>query len=112
MQADRNLYTRATLPGWDGHPVGTAPHALVPHYYHAIAAIDPAFRQPYGHNWFLGVERQLPSHMVLELSLIGSAGFCVKPRTIRHNFVAANLMLKSPQGARQSILGLSTRGIP
>jgi hypothetical protein len=40
----------------------------------AIAAIDPGFNNPYGHNWFLGVQRQLPGQLVAEASWIGSAG--------------------------------------
>jgi hypothetical protein len=40
----------------------------------AIEAIDPGYRQPYGHNWFLGFQRQLPGRTVLEVSWIGSAG--------------------------------------
>jgi hypothetical protein len=45
-QADRNIYARATLEGWDGAPVGTAPHALFPYYYHAIVSIDPDVKKP------------------------------------------------------------------
>jgi RNA polymerase sigma factor (sigma-70 family) len=41
VQADQNLYTRATPPNWNGHPIGTVPHALFPYHYHAIFAIDP-----------------------------------------------------------------------
>ena len=40
----------------------------------AISAIDPGFNNPYAHNWFLGVQRQLPGQMVVEASWIGSAG--------------------------------------
>jgi hypothetical protein len=40
----------------------------------AIEAIDPGYHQPYGHNWFLGVQRELPAHTVLEVSWVGSAG--------------------------------------
>ena len=40
----------------------------------AIAAIDPGFNNPYAHNWFLGVQRQLPGQLVAEVSWIGSAG--------------------------------------
>jgi hypothetical protein len=40
----------------------------------AIEAIDPGYRQPYGHNWFLGLQRQLLGRTVLEVSWIGSAG--------------------------------------
>jgi hypothetical protein len=40
----------------------------------AIAAIDENFKNPYAHNWFLGVQRQLPLGMVAEVSWIGSAG--------------------------------------
>jgi RNA polymerase sigma factor (sigma-70 family) len=46
VQADRNTYTRATLEGWDGAPVEAAPHALFPHYDHAIAPIDPNEKKP------------------------------------------------------------------
>src|SRR5262249_53974719 len=45
-QADRNNYARATLPGWDGAPVEAVPHALFPHYYHAIVSIDPDEKKP------------------------------------------------------------------
>jgi hypothetical protein len=40
----------------------------------AISAIDPGFKNPYGHNWFLGVQRALPGQLVAEVSWIGSAG--------------------------------------
>jgi carboxypeptidase family protein len=40
----------------------------------AIAAIDPAFNNPYGQNWFLGMQRALPGQLVAEISWIGSAG--------------------------------------
>jgi hypothetical protein len=40
----------------------------------AIAAIDPGFNNPYAHNWFLGVQRQLPGQLVAEVSWVGSAG--------------------------------------
>jgi hypothetical protein len=40
----------------------------------AIAAVDQGFNNPYGHNWFLGVQRQLPGQVVAEVSWIGSAG--------------------------------------
>jgi hypothetical protein len=40
----------------------------------AIEAIDQNFTQPYAQNWFLGVERQLPGGVVVEVSYIGSAG--------------------------------------
>ena len=40
----------------------------------AIAAIDQGFNNPYAHNWFLGVQRQLPGQLVAEVSWIGSAG--------------------------------------
>jgi hypothetical protein len=39
--ADRNVFTRATLKGWDGGPVDAVPHGLFPHNYHAIAEINP-----------------------------------------------------------------------
>lgn len=40
----------------------------------AIAAIDDNFKNPYTHNWFLGVQHQLPAQLVAEVSWIGSAG--------------------------------------
>ena len=40
----------------------------------AISAIDPGFNNPYAHNWFLGVQRQLPGQLVAEVSWVGSAG--------------------------------------
>jgi RNA polymerase sigma factor (sigma-70 family) len=46
VRADRNVYTRATLKGWDGAPLETAPHGLFPYYYHAIVPIDPDEKKP------------------------------------------------------------------
>jgi hypothetical protein len=63
-----------------GYPVdpslklGLDPHNGINGVRVAIAAVDPGFRQPYGHNWFLGVQHQLPGRTVLELSWVGSAG--------------------------------------
>jgi hypothetical protein len=39
-----------------------------------IMALDPHFNNPYAHNWFLGVQRQLPGRVVAEVSWVGSAG--------------------------------------
>jgi len=40
----------------------------------AIEAIDDNIRQPYTHNWFLGVQRGLPGQLVIEVNWVGSAG--------------------------------------
>jgi hypothetical protein len=40
----------------------------------SLSAVNPNFRQPYIHNWFLSVQRSLPGRMVLEASYLGSSG--------------------------------------
>jgi hypothetical protein len=40
----------------------------------AISAVSDDFNNPYAHNWFLGVQRELPGQLVAEVSYIGSAG--------------------------------------
>jgi RNA polymerase sigma factor (sigma-70 family) len=46
VQADRNLYTRASVAGWDGAPLAASPRALFPYHYHAINPIDPDEKKP------------------------------------------------------------------
>ena len=38
-----------------------------------VHTIDPNVRSPYTYNWFLGVQRQLASNLVVEFSYLGSA---------------------------------------
>jgi hypothetical protein len=40
----------------------------------AILATDPNFRQAYTHNWFFGLQRELPGQIVIEMDYTGSAG--------------------------------------
>jgi len=40
----------------------------------AVVSVDPGFRNPTAHDWFLGYQRALPSRMVLEIGLLGTAG--------------------------------------
>ncbi len=39
-----------------------------------VQAADPNMRTPYVHNWFFGLQRQLPGRVVAEMNYIGSAG--------------------------------------
>jgi hypothetical protein len=39
-----------------------------------LRVIDPKAETPYTYNWFLGVQRELPAHFVVEVNYIGSAG--------------------------------------
>lgn len=40
----------------------------------AVRVVDPNFKQPYTHNWFLGVQQQFAGGIVVEVSYMGSAG--------------------------------------
>lgn len=40
----------------------------------AVVSVDPGFRTPTAHDWFLGYQRALPAKMVLEIGLLGTAG--------------------------------------
>lgn len=40
----------------------------------AVLATDPNLKQAYTHNWFLGVQREVPWHVVFEADYTGSAG--------------------------------------
>lgn len=40
----------------------------------ALAVLDPNFRDPYIHNWTIGVQHSLTSNMALDLSYVGSHG--------------------------------------
>ena len=40
----------------------------------ALRVVDPAIVSPTYHNWFAGVQRQLPWHLVAEFNYSGSAG--------------------------------------
>lgn len=40
----------------------------------AILATDPNLKQAYTHNWFFGVQRELPGKIVVEVDYTGSAG--------------------------------------
>ena len=39
-----------------------------------ITAVDPNLKMPYAHNWFLGVQRNLVSGIVIDANYLGSAG--------------------------------------
>lgn len=39
-----------------------------------VVGVDPSFRNPYSHDWFVGIQRALPSQIVIEASYFGSAG--------------------------------------
>jgi len=40
----------------------------------ALTTVDPDLRNPYTHNWFLGVQRDIGWNVVAELNYIGSSG--------------------------------------
>jgi hypothetical protein len=40
----------------------------------AITAVDPDLKMPYAHNWFLGIQRNLLSGIVVDANYLGSAG--------------------------------------
>ena len=40
----------------------------------AITAVDPNLKMPYAHNWFLGVQKNLVSGIVIDANYLGSAG--------------------------------------
>jgi hypothetical protein len=39
-----------------------------------LRVIDPEIDTPYVYNWFLGAQRQLPAHFMVEVNYIGTAG--------------------------------------
>jgi len=39
-----------------------------------ITAVDPNLKMPYAHNWFVGVQRNLVSGIVIDANYLGSAG--------------------------------------
>jgi Carboxypeptidase regulatory-like domain/TonB dependent receptor len=39
-----------------------------------VQAVDPNLRSPYVHNWFLGVQRELASDIVVDVNYLASAG--------------------------------------
>jgi len=39
-----------------------------------ITAVDPNLKMPYAHNWFLGIQRNLGSGIVIDANYLGSAG--------------------------------------
>jgi hypothetical protein len=40
----------------------------------ALTVVDPDLKSPYTHNWFAGVQREIPLGIVAELNYLGSAG--------------------------------------
>jgi hypothetical protein len=40
----------------------------------ALTVVDPDLESPYTHNWFAGVQREIPLGIVAELNYLGSAG--------------------------------------
>ena len=40
----------------------------------ALTVVDPDLRSPYTHNWFAGVQREIPLGVVAEVNYLGSAG--------------------------------------
>src|ERR1700738_30428 len=39
-----------------------------------VAAVNPNLSVPYVHNWFFGIQRELPGRLVAEINYTGSAG--------------------------------------
>ncbi|MGA2329146.1 MAG: carboxypeptidase regulatory-like domain-containing protein [Bryobacteraceae bacterium] len=40
----------------------------------SVSAINPSLSTPYVHNWFFGIQRELPGRMVAEINYTGTAG--------------------------------------
>ncbi|HWB85850.1 MAG TPA: carboxypeptidase regulatory-like domain-containing protein [Bryobacteraceae bacterium] len=40
----------------------------------SLSAVNENLNTPYIHNWFLGIQRELPGHIVAEINYVGSAG--------------------------------------
>jgi RNA polymerase sigma factor (sigma-70 family) len=70
VQADRNLYRRATLESWNGQPFMATPNALFPYYYHAMVSIDPDEKKPAS----LKVDIHLDRGQSLSGSVVGPDG--------------------------------------
>ncbi|MFN0105331.1 MAG: carboxypeptidase regulatory-like domain-containing protein [Bryobacteraceae bacterium] len=73
----------------------------------SVVAVDPGFKSPYAHDWFLGIQRALPMRLVLELGYLGTAGHHLI-NVVNPNRYAGDLRDNRFDGYNPSFSGISS----
>lgn len=71
-----------------------------------IVGVDPGFREPYAHDWFLGLQKSLPGQIVVEASYFGSAGHHLV-NVVNPNRYTGDMLDNRFDGLNKSFLTLS-----